>query len=161
MSAWRLGPLLALVVTTGLLAASASATTHSAAGCPGMNAVTYKGKPGYRFCGPATATVHLGARTFRFSGGLCRKVEGAYTINIGTLVPALWTGKPPYFGITTHSASPGMQGDAAVGFVAAGRRYAIAEQVVVLAPGLHTGTFSGRVLGSSTRVTGSFSCGGG
>jgi hypothetical protein len=130
----------------------------SAAACPGMNPVTMKGKPGFRFCGPATAVAHVGSRTVRFSGGLCRKVEGAFTVNIGTLVPALWTGKPAYFGVTTHSAKAGRQDDAAVGFVDGGRRYAIAEQVVVLASGLHRGTFSGRVLGASTRVTGSFTC---
>jgi hypothetical protein len=157
MSALRLGALVALVLAAVGLAASASAANRTAAGCPGMNAVTVKGKQGFRFCGPASAVVHVGGHTVRFSG-LCRKVEGAFTVNIGTLVPALWTGKPPYFGITTHSASPGRQDDAAVGFVAAGRRYAIAEQLVVLAPGLHKGTFSGRVLGASTRVTGSFTC---
>jgi hypothetical protein len=147
-----------LGVAIGTLGSTANATTRSAATCPGMNPVTVQGQAGYRFCGSASAVVHLSARTVRFKGGLCRKVEGAFTVNIGTLVPALRTGRPSYFGITTHSATAGPQDDAALGFVTGGRRYAVAEQVVVLAAGLHKGTFSGRVLGSSMRVTGSFTC---
>jgi hypothetical protein len=42
--------------------------------------------------------------------------------------------------------------------IGAGRGYAVAEQIVVLAPGLHQGTFSGRILGTTTKVTGSFRC---
>ena len=102
--------------------------------------------------------VRVGTRTIRFANGLCRKAAGAFTVNIGTTVPGLRAGKPPYFGITTHSSRPGTQLDAALGFAAGGRGYAIAEQVVTLAPGLRGGTFSGRVLGSATRVAGSFDC---
>jgi len=145
----------------GKLPVRRPASANATAACPGMNPVTVEGKPGYRFCGPGSAVVHVGTHTVRYSGGLCRKVEGAFTLNIGTLIPALRTGKPSFFGVTTHTWAAGRQDDAAVGFVTGGRRYAVADQVVVLASGLHKGTFSGRVLGSSTRVTGSFSCSGG
>ena len=150
--------LTALIVVSASLASAAPARPLEAMSCPGMNPVTVDGKVGYRFCGPASAVVHIGGRIVRYHGGLCRKVEGAFTVNIGALVPALRTGKPTYFGLTTHSAKPGTQRDAALGFVTGGRRYAIADQVVVLAAGLHTGTFSGRILASKTRVHGSFTC---
>jgi hypothetical protein len=125
---------------------------------PGMHQVTVGGRVGFRFCGPASAVVHLGTRTLRFENGLCRRAAGAFTVNIGTLVPGLRSGKPPSFGITTHTATPGRQLNAAVGFSYGGRGYAVADQVVTLAPGLRHGTFSGRLLGTTTRVTGSFTC---
>jgi hypothetical protein len=158
MNAWRTTALTVLVIASGTLASTAGARPTTASGCPGMNPVTVKGTPGYRFCGPASAVVHVGTRTVRVTGGLCRRVDGTFTVNVGTLVPALRVGRPAYVGVTTHSATSGKQLDAAVGFVVGGRRYAVVEQVVVLAPGLHHGTFSGRVLASKLRVTGSFTC---
>ncbi len=150
------------VVVTALAAAIAYAPAlpgAAAATCPtGMHPVTVAGRAGVKFCGPASATVHLGSRTIRFSNGLCRRAAGAFTVNIGTFVPGLRSGKPTSFGITTHTARAGKQLNAAVGFAYGNRGYAVAEQVVVLATGLTGGTFSGRVLGTTTRVTGSFEC---
>jgi hypothetical protein len=123
-----------------------------------MHRVTVLGYPGFRFCGPASAVVHMGGRTLRFSNGLCRRAAGAFTVNIGTVVPGLRSGKPPYFGITTHTATAGTQRNAAVGFTYRGRHYGVADQIVILAAGLQKGTFSGRVLGSTTKVSGSFKC---
>jgi hypothetical protein len=152
--------LLPAIATLAAAAATASGTAAaSGSGCPGMNPVTVAGTPGLRFCGPASAVVHLGPRALRFSNGLCRQAAGAFTVNIGTLAHGLRTAKPLYFGITTHTARPGKQPNAAVGFAYGGRHYAVADQVVVLARGLTGGTFSGRILGSTTRVTGSFKCG--
>lgn len=149
------------VMAAGLAAAAASAgaahaTTQASRACPGP--ITIAGKQGYQFCGPASATLHLHGRTIRFHGGLCRTIEGHFTLNIGTLVPALRTGKPSYFGVTTEHAKAGIHDDAAVSFVTGGRRYVVVEQAVTLARGLRQGTFSGRILASATRVTGSFTC---
>jgi hypothetical protein len=123
-----------------------------------MHPVTVAGRSGFKFCGPASAIVHLGGRTIRFSNGLCRRAAGAFTVNIGTFVLGPRDSKPLSFGITTHSARPGKQLNAAVGFAYGGHGYAVADQVVVLAPGLTGGTFSGRLLGTTRRVTGSFEC---
>jgi hypothetical protein len=148
-----------LGVTIAVAPATGTSANKAAEACArGMHQVTVGGQPGFRFCGPASAVVHMGSRTLRFSNGLCRVAAGAFTVNIGTLVPGLRTGKPPSFGITTHTAKPGKQLNAAVGFAYGGRGYAVADQVVTLAPGLHQGTFSGRILGTSTRATGSFRC---
>jgi hypothetical protein len=151
----------ATVVAAMIGAAPATGTSANNAGeaCTrGMHQVTVGGRPGFRFCGPASAVVHMGSRTLRFSNGLCRVAAGAFTVNIGTLVPGLRTGKPPSFGITTHTAKPGKQLYAAVGFAYGGRGYAVADQLVTLAPGLMGGTFSGRILDSGARVRGSFTC---
>lgn len=146
-------------VTAAAASSAASARASAAVSCaPGMHQVTIRGRSGFEFCGPASAVVHIGGRTIRFSNGLCRTVEGMFNVNIGTFVPLLRSGKPPYFGITTHTARAGKQLNAAVSFAHGGRGYAVADQIVILAPGLHRGTFSGRILGSTTRVTGSFEC---
>jgi hypothetical protein len=135
------------------------AAVDRTAGCTApMQQVSVGGRPGFRFCGPATAVVHLGGHTIRFRDGLCRRALGAFTVNIGTSVPAVRSGKPPYFGITTHTTKPGKQLNAAVGFAYGGHGYAVADQVVTLSTGLTGGTFSGRILGSGTTVRGSFTC---
>lgn len=149
----------ALAVAAGGAAGGAAPAAASCA--TGMRQLTVRGHVGFRFCGPASAVVRLGGlggRTLRFSNGLCRRAAGAFTVNIGTTVPGLRTGKPPYFGITTHTAQAGPQPDAAVGFTYGGRTYAITNQAVTLAAGLRKETFSGRALASSTRVNGSFTC---
>ena len=150
--------LLPVVAVLAVAAAWGAGSAGTASCATGMHQVTVKGQPGFRFCGTASATVRLGGRTLRFSNGLCRQAAGAFTVNIGTLVPGLRTGKPPSFGLTTHTGKAGKQLNAAVGFAYGGRGYAVADQLVTLAPGLKSGTFSGRILASSTRVTGSFRC---
>ena len=143
-------------VTAGGASAAPVGADLTGACAPGMHQTTVGSHAAFRFCGPASAVVHMGGRTIRFTNGLCRKAAGAFTVNIGTTVAGLRSGGPPYFGITTHTAKPGRQLNAAVGFSYGGRGYAIADQIVTLAPGLSGGTFSGRVLASKTRVRGAF-----
>jgi len=155
-------PITLVLAVAAVAAAGASGTPaapHRAGECTvGMHQVSLDGRPAFRFCGTATAIVHLGRRTNRFRNGLCRQAVGAFTVNIGTKVSGLRSGKLPYFGITTHTTKPGRQLNAAVGFAYGGRGYAVVNQVVTLARGLSGGTFSGRVLGSTTTVRGSFTC---
>jgi hypothetical protein len=152
-------PLLAAIAALAAAAVTASGAPAASTACsPGMHQTTVGGRPAFRFCGTASAVVHVGGRPVRFEHGLCRRAAGAFTVNIGTSVPGLRSGKPPYFGITTHTAKPGKQLNAAVGFAYGGHAYAVADQLVTLAPGLAGGTFSGRILGSTTTVKGSFTC---
>jgi hypothetical protein len=153
----------ARVALVGAIAVAAVSTPGigrgAAVGCaPGLHRVTVAGQPAFEFCGAARAVVQFRGRSLRFSNGLCRGAAGAFTVNIGTFVPGLRTGKPPYFAITAHSAVPGRQRNAAVGFTWRGRGYAVADQLVLLDPGLRGGRFSGRVLGTASRVTGAFTC---
>jgi len=149
----------ALSAVTNIGASTATAGAQRSTACaPGMHKTTVGGRPAFRFCGTASAVVHMGGRTLRFSNGLCARAAGAFTVNIGTTVPGLRSGKPAYFGITTHTAKAGKQLNAAVGFAYGGRGHAVAGQVVTLAPDLSGGTFSGRILGSTTTVRGSFTC---
>jgi hypothetical protein len=148
---------IALAAAAGALASGAPSAGATSCGT-GMHQTRVAGRPAFTFCGPASATVHLGGRTMRFSNGLCRVAAAAFSVNIGTLVPGLSSGKPPYFGITTHTAKPGPQLNAAVSFTVGGRGYPVVARSVLLAPGLDKGTFSGRVLGATTTVTGSFTC---
>jgi hypothetical protein len=124
----------------------------------GAHRTTVNGKPAVTFCGRASAVVHFGGRTVTFRNGTCAVLAGRFTIDIGTEVVGLSSGKPPYFGVATHTARPGAQHDAALSFTSRGRGYDVTDQVVTLAPGLKRGTFSGRILGSQTKVSGSFHC---
>lgn len=150
----------ALVVLVAASASSAAATREQGTPrcVPGMHPVTVGGRHGLGFCGPASAVVHLGSRTLQYHGGLCRQAAGSFSVNIGTIVPGLITGKPASFGLTTHGTQAGRQLNAAVGFTFEGRSYALAEQLVTLRSGLRGGSFAGRVLGSTKRVIGTFTC---
>jgi hypothetical protein len=150
-----------LVVIAGLgtaltLAASAFASPQHAASCVagvkkinGVNART--------FCGPAQATVRVGGRTVVYRGGECSKSSFGWSINVGTVVLGNLTRKPEYFGIVA-SAKPGVQNKVSVAVVHSGKTFAVAAGTLTLKPGLKAGTFSGKVFGESTRLSGSFTC---
>jgi hypothetical protein len=144
-------------VAVAALAAAALGTgsAHSAAACTaGITKVG--GSPARTFCGPAKATVKLGSATVSYRGGSCSTSSFGWTINIGTVVLGNAKNKPEYFGITTKAA-PGAHGNAGVAVVHSHKSYAVIG-AVTLKPGLKSGTFSGKVFGSPTKIAGSFSC---
>lgn len=109
------------------------------------------------FCGPAKATVHVNGKTVFYKGGECSKSSFGWSINIGTVVIGSAKKKPEYFGITTAKASAGAQPKSTVAVVHSNKTYAVIGTVTLKA-GLKSGTFSGKVFGSPTKLAGSFSC---
>src|SRR5262245_25238370 len=136
-------------------AAFATASAQSAAACTaGVGKVG--GVPARTFCGPATASVKIGGKTVAFKNGMCSRSSAGFTINIGTVVLGNAKKKPEYFGITVL-AKAGAHPNSATAVVHAGKSYA-ALGTVTLKPGLKSGTFSGKVFGSPTKLSGSFHC---
>jgi hypothetical protein len=83
-----------------LLAVSLSASPGRAGSVrckPGATRIA--GKKATRFCGPATAAIHVGHLWFRLRGGSCASTSKFFTINVGTAVVAP-NQKLPYFGLT-------------------------------------------------------------
>ena len=135
------------------LSVTAPAGGTTAACTPGVR--TVDGRTARVFCGPAKATVHIGAKTISFSGGACDKALGLYSLNIGTAFPGGSTSKLPYFGITIEKAKPGTYRRQTLSFRTGGvSRSSFAD---ITLKTLHSGTFSGRLISGGT-VTGSFSC---
>ena len=137
------------------LAASATASPQAAAGCVAgvhkINGVTAR-----TFCGPAKASLLINGKTVSYKGGQCSKSSFGWSINIGTVVIGNLKNKPEFFGITAR-AKTGPQRDGAAAIVHAGKGLS-ALGTVTLKPGLKSGTFSGKVFGDPTKITGTFSC---
>jgi hypothetical protein len=141
---------------TLVLAASAFASPQSASACvAGVKKIN--GVSARTFCGPAKATVHINGKTVFYKGGECSKSSFGWSINIGTVVLGNLRQKPEYFGITAKSTA-GTQTNGAVAVVHAGKGLAVTTSRITLKAGLKAGTFSGKVFGAPTRVSGSFTC---
>lgn len=155
--------LLALLVPLVVAVGPAAARPACTAGVKTANGVTER-----TFCGPAKATVHYGGKTFVFSGGECEKTSKYIAVNIGTVVLGTTSKpKPNYFGLDVGQL-PGSTGKAAakdgsypaVAFALdfGGKGYLAAGVTVVLGGNRTHGTLTGSALGSSGKVTGTFSC---
>jgi hypothetical protein len=144
-------------VAVAALAAAAFATgsAQSAGSCT-AGVTKVGGVPARTFCGPAKATVKIGAATVAYKQGMCSRSSMGFTINVGTVVLGNAKTKPEYFGITVQ-AKPGAHTNSAVALVHANKSYAV-RGTVTLAAGLKSGTFSGKVFGSRTKIAGSFHC---
>ena len=77
-------------------------------------------------------------------------------MNVGTVVLGTVKGAPEYFGLTAK-AKAGTQARQTVAVVHAGASRGITG-TVTLKSGLSSGTFTGKVFGSSATISGSFSC---
>jgi len=118
------------------------------------------------FCGPASAKVKIGSKSVTVKGGECARTSASFALNIGTIVLGSAPKRPDYFGVTVLSAKGGAPVDrdgtftknAVVALVYKNAGYAIINATVTLKSGRTKGTFSGQLLGKSTKVSGSFSC---
>jgi len=155
-------------------AAAAAAALGSAAnggaaetGCT-AGLTTFGGTNARVFCGPATATVHAGGKTFTIRQGSCMKGAKYLSVNIGEIV--LGTAnkpKPDYFGLDVGQVplaggSPAPKdGTYHSGIIAldhAGKGYALRAQATVkLTNNRSRGSFIGTLLTGGT-ITGTFSC---
>jgi hypothetical protein len=143
-----------------LATAVANAGTKAADACkPGTHKI---GTVTYRvFCGPASATVKTGGKTYTFRNGTCLRagITRVFTMSIGRLATSKGKPKYSYFGIIVPSANhDGVYRRALVTWVSGGKRYALANVKVRLTNKQSRGSFSGRTAGKRTTVTGSFRC---
>src|SRR6185437_7792706 len=79
--------LLAAVAIAGAIAAAAAAGTTSKPPCAPARS-TIGGHRAVAFCGPATVTINVAGRSYRFAHGLCalsRTMDGL-ELNVGTRV---------------------------------------------------------------------------
>jgi hypothetical protein len=149
------GLIAALTATALAATAFASSSPHAAAAClPGMKKIN--GVNARTFCGPAKATVKINGSTVSYKGGECSKSIGLFAVNIGTVVLGNLKNKPEYLGVTA-AAKAGVQTRQTVAVVHAGKSKSIIGTVTLKA-GLKSGTFSGKVFGSSAVISGSFTC---
>lgn len=135
------------------LAVSASAGARTAGCTPGVR--TVDGSPARVFCGPAKATVHVGAKTLSFSSGACERSGGGYVVNLGTFFAGTTKSTRPYFGLLIEKPKPGTYARQTLSFRSGG--VSRSAFVSVTLKTLRGGTFSGSLLGGG-RVTGSFTC---
>jgi hypothetical protein len=156
------------MTTRHLILAAAASAAVGAIVAPGAGASTacsagvrtIGGSPARVFCGSATATVHLGARTYRFADGACL-TSTQFVVDIGTKTFAP-SSNLSYFGLVVEGKRDGRYtGNAVVLGFDAGKVHASLSTskapTVVLRGGLRAGSFSGRdLLGRPVR--GSFRC---
>jgi hypothetical protein len=144
-----------LVGLVGALAVSSPAGARTEACVPGVR--TIDGVSARVFCGPAKATVHVGAKTLSFSNGACDKSSFGYSVNIGTFLAGTSKSPRPYFGLAVEKSKPGTYARQTVSFRSGGvSRSALVT--VTLKTTLRSGTFSGSVIFGGPHVTGTFSC---
>jgi len=163
-------------MTTRLVIATSVAAAAASTGVAGANAATfctagvhsYGGANARTFCGPAKATLVVGGRTIRFSGGNCERGPAYVSLNIGTVVLGTTTKpKPEYFGLLvgkapivggTPATRDGTYKPQALAADHAGKGYAILSSTVRLTNGRTRGTFTGKVLGTNAAAHGTFRC---
>ena len=146
-----------LLLLTGLVAALA--WTAQAPGRPACTAGvhTLGGATVRTFCGPAKATLHLGTRTYVFTGGECARAGNKLGINIGTITLGP-SPKSRYFGVLVSGAThDGTFTNQIVSWQFPGKGGGLAGAKVTLSGGQTKGTFSGSVIRGGT-ASGTFTC---
>jgi hypothetical protein len=147
-----------LAAVTLAAAAAATATTAGAAGAPcTATPVTIKGNAGMAFCGPATATLTISGKTYRFQKGFCAELPHSNSfqlslgVDIGTLTGPNNNGGKPGFSLdiakNEKSAAPAF---AYVG----GHEIAKGVALSVAGGNLGAGTFKGK----TSALSGSWNC---
>lgn len=156
---------LALAAASSLVLAGTGSATN--AGCK-AGTTTFAGSPARVFCGAATATVRVGAKTFTFRNGSCETTSDYLTVNLGTIVigsPSKQ--RPEYFGLTVGrlplgdgkpAGKDGTYSGAVISAVHVGQSLAIDRARVTLTGGRTRGAFTGQLVLSATKVSGSFTC---
>lgn len=150
-------------VVIGAVAAACAVWVAPSAGTPaacdpGQKVVN--GKSLYVYCGPATATVNVGGRTYRIFGGRCKKMPDAalYVVDVGILTISGGRPSARYLGIRSKRLKDGATRTAGVAVQVGRRSYTVAPNVVRISGGLSRGTFSGGTLGPAGNVSGTWTC---
>src|SRR5262245_58434069 len=149
----------------GVLAAvvGTAASTGGAAPAKACKAGTHKiGKTTYRvFCGPASASITVAGKKHAFRSGSCLKVgsKRVFALAIGKLAITKTRARYSYLSVTIPVAKrDGLYRGATVAWAYGGKRQLLSNSKVRLAGKRTRGSFSGRVAGRKSLVTGSFRC---
>ena len=138
--------------------AAVTATTAGAAGAPCTpTPVTVKGNAGLAFCGPATATLTIGGKTYSFQKGLGAELPHSNSfqlslgVDIGTLTGPDNNGDKP--GLSLDIAKNEKSAALAFAYVG-GHELVKGEAVTVAGKGLAAATFKGK----TSAFSGSWNC---
>lgn len=136
-------------------AAACTGATASRSACA-LTTKTIKGHKAAIFCGPATASVLISGKSYRFKGGTCLWVGKTLILSVGTQVngvPASANNEGlPYLDLTSASGLAGV-------YAFSGHFHLVMSIIKVAAHGHASGTFKGREpLGATTSFTGSYHC---
>ncbi len=149
----RVALLVSLAATIGVCSAVANATTTRSA-C-GLRSTTIKGHQAVVYCGPATASLHIGGKTYTFKNGTCIW-SGALILTLGTQV----NGAPAS---ANNEGAPLLQLSGSIGtgtvYAYSARLHLGLSIVKLTAHGHSNGTFKGREpIGATRRFAGSYRC---
>jgi hypothetical protein len=113
---------------------------------PGV--VTIKGDNGLALCGPATAVVHAGGKTYSYTHGFCATFgKGVFQLSLGTSIPmATGNAGKPYFSVDVGNNTPHASGFA----------YYAGKKAIPAAPWKIMGTVTSHASFSGTSTGGSF-----
>ena len=145
--------LVSLAAAIGICAAVANATTTRSE-CA-LRSETIKGHKAVVYCGAATASLHIGGKTYTFKKGTCIW-SGGLILTLGTQV----NGVPAS---ANNEGAPLIQlsGSAGTGtvFAYSGRFHLGMSLIKLTAHGHSSGTFKGREpIGATRRFTGTYRC---
>jgi hypothetical protein len=137
------------VAPTAALADGARAAAPRAKSPCVATPVTIKGDDGLALCGPATAVVHVGGKTYSYTHGFCATFStGSFQLSLGTSIPmANGNAGKPYFSVDVGKATP-----RAGGFAYYGGKKAIPDGVWTV-----TGTITSHASFTGKNAKGSFS----
>jgi hypothetical protein len=145
-----------IAIAVGAAAAAFGATDQRAGGPCTPGAPTIHGHPAVAFCGPATATIHVGGKAYTFKHGFCAKDPKnslALQLSLGVSVPVLAgpaNAGQPFFSITIGT-------DHSAAFAAAeivGKQIVPRSAIAVAGKIPSIGTFTG----ATTQFTGAWNC---
>jgi hypothetical protein len=142
---------LASVAAACVLAAGAAPASAQTCPHPG----TVNGQSVLIYCGPAKATVKLGATTFKLTNGLCKKAVGNFYLSFGAVVTQQTKHAPDSFlVIAGSSAKPathdGSYSGTTVMMTRSGKSYLADALTLILSHGTKAGTLSGTIEPTST-----------
>jgi hypothetical protein len=145
--------LVSLAAAIGVCSAVANATTTRSE-CA-LRSTTIKGHKAVVYCGPATASLHIGGKTYTFKNGTCIW-SGGLILTVGTQVNGVPTS-------ANNEGAPLIQVSSSIGtgtVYASSARFHLGLSLIKLtAHGHASGTFKGREpIGATRRFTGSFRC---
>ena len=111
--------------------------------------VTIKGDAGLALCGPATAVVRAGGKTYTYTHGFCATFpSGSFQLSLGTSIPmANGNAGKPYFSVDVGKGTP-----RASGFAYYGGKKAVPAGVWAV-----TGTITSHASFHGTNASGAFS----
>lgn len=150
-------------VAASAVAASPAASGRAASGAPPCipKITTVKGKTEVAYCGPATATLKIGSKTYNFKNGYCGKDPTnkiALQLTLGTIVQSTSpvNGGQPLFEMTLLSSS--LATIETVNADYGGEKVVSVGLVSAKGSIPSDGTFTAKGLSTPARFTGSWNC---